>query len=402
MTANITTQVNRPYLPESGGGISCEIDVDPGDLDQVSRRHIALCVDASGSMDNRGKVQQVRDATNLVFGLLNDDDYLSIVTFDTDVEVVMEATRWGDVDRDDAEKRVERIIARGGTDVYAGLTEAKRTLEEIEAGPGVAKRVLLLSDGRDTSRTATEFGPLAAEVAEEGISIYSAGIGTHYDKDVIRTLGESSQGRWVHVDSPGDIRSFFGDVVEEASTVVANNPRLLIEPTEQVEIAEVYRRLPQVQAVDPTYEDDDVVVGLPDLVENEAQTITLKMDAPGGEVGSSRVLASVTLDAGGPLANAEVTIEYSDDPAELARQNDDVFIAHRDTVIRSEIARADDQEALAAVEDLIEETEVIAGGDTEVTADLKDTVTRIEQGSEEEVREVQEKTTVIHEDDRFE
>jgi Ca-activated chloride channel family protein len=164
----------------------------------------------------------------------------------------------------------------------------------------------------------------------------------------------------------------------------------------------VYRRLPQVQAVDPTYEDDVVVVGLPDLVENEAQTITLKMDAPGGEVDTSRMLASVTLDAGGPLAEADVTIDYSDDPEKLAQQNDDVFIAHRDTVIRSEIARADDQEALADVEDLIEETEVIAGGDTEVTADLKDTVTRIEQGSEEEVREVQEKTTVIHEDDRFE
>lgn len=402
MTAEISATVNRPNLPEEGGGISCEVVVDPGEIDQPAKRHLAICVDTSGSMDMRDKIDQVQDATNLVYGLLNDDDYLSIVSFDTDVEVILEATRWGDIGRDEAERRVDRLEARGGTDIYSGLEAAWDTLGEIGTGPDISRRVLLLSDGRDTSFEAPEFEPLANDIAADGISIYSAGIGVDYDKDVIRTLGEQSQGRWVHVTKPTDIRSFFGDVVQEASTVVANNPRLVIEPIAPgVEIAEIYRRKPQVQRVEPEYDDGDVIVGLPDLQENEEQRVVMKLDAPGGDVGSQRLLANFGLEAGSRSASTQLSVEYTDDEGRLAEQNTDVFLAHRDTVIRSGLARADEDEELAEVKELIDETEIIAG-ETQVVTDLRQDVTKIEEGDEEQTRRIQEQTTVVYEDERFE
>ena len=402
MTAEISATVNRPNVPESGGGISCEVVVDPGESDQPAERHIAICVDTSGSMDMRNKIDQVRDAANLVFGLLNEEDYLSIVSFDTDVDVILEATRWGDIGRAEAERRVDRLEARGGTDIYAGLEAAWGTLGELGDGPDIAKRILLLSDGRDTSFEANEFEPLAHSIAEDGISIYSAGIGVDYDKNVIRTLGEQSQGRWVHVMNPADIRSFFGDVVQEASTVVANNPRLVIEPVAPgTEIAEVYRRKPQVQRVDPEYEDGNVIIGLPDLQEEEKQQIVMKIDAPGGEVGKQRLIANVGLEAGSRSASTQLAVRYSDDEAELAEQNRDVFLAHRDTVIRSDLARADEEEDLEEVKSLIDETEIITG-ETQVVTELRHDVTRIEEGDEEQTRRIQEQTTVVYEDERFE
>jgi Ca-activated chloride channel family protein len=353
-------------------------------------------------MDNKDKMAQVRDATNLVFGLLNENDYLSIVTFDTDARVVMEATRWGDVNRNDAEEKVERMQPRGGTDIYAGLESAKATLAGLGDDEDVAKRILLLSDGRDTDRRAPDFEPLARDVADRGISIYSAGIGIDYDPDTIRVLGEQSQGKWTHVETPADIRSFFGDVVQEASTVVANNPELVVEPVQGVEVAEVYRREPQVQEVDLEYDDDDhVVVGLPDLQSAEEQRIVMKLDVPGADVGETRKVASVGLEAGGRSTSTDIAVNYTDDPEELAVQHDDVYLAHRDTVIRSELARADGDDDLEDVEDLIDETEIVAG-DAEVADDLRDAVTKIEQGDESQTRKIQEQTTIIHDDERFE
>ncbi|PSP75039.1 hypothetical protein BRC81_16255 [Halobacteriales archaeon QS_1_68_20] len=402
MTAEISATVNRPNLPEEGGGISCEVVVDPGEIDQPAERHVAICVDTSGSMDMRDKIDQVRDAANLVFGLLNEDDYLSIVSFDTDVDTILEATRWGDIGRTDAERRVGRLEARGGTDIYAGLETAWESISDIGGGEDVAKRILLLSDGRDTSFEAKEFEPLAKSIAEDGISVYSAGIGVDYDKDTIRTLGEQSQGRWVHVTKPTDIRSFFGDVVQEASTVVANNPQLVIEPVAPgTEIAEVYRRTPQVQRVDPEYRDGDVIVGLPDLQEQEEQRVVMKLDAPGGEVGNRQLLANLGIEAGSRSASTQLAVEYTDDEEKLAEQNRDVFLAHRDTVIRSDLAHADEDEELEEVKDLIDETEIIAG-DTQVVTDLKEDVTKIEEGDEEQTRRIQEQTTVVYEDERFE
>ncbi|EMA46208.1 vWA domain-containing protein [Halobiforma nitratireducens] len=399
MTTTISQTVNRPYVPEQGGGISCEFVIEPEGSDETAERHISMCVDSSGSM-GYGKMRQVRDAAELVFGLLNDDDYLSIVTFDNEVEVVMDATRWGDIDREEVQERLDAVDTRGGTDIYAGVETAKKTLRELPEGNQISKRILLLSDGRDLNRKSPEFEPLAKAVADGGISIYSAGIGTNYDQDIIRTLGEHSQGRWTHVDKPVDIRSFFGDVVEEASTVVANNPRLVIDPIPGCEIAEAYRRRPQVQQVDLEYDGDSVVVRLPDLQNHENQKIVLKMDAPGHDVGTTEAIADVELQGLSETVSTAVEVSYTDDEEKLAQKQSDTFLAYRDTKIRSQLAQADSEDDLEEVKELIDETEIITE-DTSVVDDLRQDVTRIEGGDEEKVRKVQENTTVVYDGSRF-
>ncbi|AFZ73275.1 vWA domain-containing protein [Natronobacterium gregoryi] len=395
----ISQTINRPYVPERGGGISCEFVIEPEESDETAERHISLCVDSSGSM-GYGKMRQVRDAAGLVFGLLNDDDYMSIVTFDNDVDVVLDATRWGDIEREEAQERLDAVETRGGTDIYAGVETAKKTLSELPEGDQISKRILLLSDGRDLKRKFTEFEPLAKAVADGGISVYSAGIGTNYDQDIIRTLGEHSQGRWTHVDQPIDIRSFFGDVVEEASTVIANNPRLVIDPAPGCEIAEAYRRRPQVQQVDLEYDADSVIVRLPDLQDREQQKVVLKMDAPGNDLGTTESVADVELQGVSETVSTSVDVSYTDDEEKLAQQETDAFLAYQDTKIRSRLAQADSEDELEEVKELIDQTEVITE-ETSIVTDLRQDVTRIEGGDEEKVRKVQENTTVVYDDGRF-
>ncbi|WP_049907425.1 vWA domain-containing protein [Halovivax asiaticus] len=400
MPTQLSTKVNRPYLPEDGGGVTCELLIEPDAQDQPAQRHIALCVDSSGSMAY-SKMDQVQDATKLVFGLLNDDDYLSIITFDNEVDVIMDATRWGDIEREEAEERLENIETGGGTDIYAGLEEARKSLVELDGSEDISKRILLLSDGRDLRAKPPDFEPLAKAIATAGISVYSAGIGTNYGKEVIRTVGEHSQGRWAHVEKPTDIRSFFGDVVQEASTVLANNPELVIDPIEGCEVGMAFRRLPQVQQIDLEYEEDgSVVVGLPDLQDRERQEIVLKMDAPPGTVGDEQVIADVELDSEAVDASTALSVTYSDDAQELSQHETEVTLAYHDTDLRTRIAHADSPGELEEVREKIDETEVITG-ETEIADVLRENVTRIEQGDESEARKVQENTTVVFDDSQF-
>ena len=391
----ITANVNRPYLPEDGGGITCELSIEADALDGRTERHIALCVDSSGSMAYNEKMSQVRDATKLVFGLLNDNDYLSIVAFDSEVEVVMEPTRWGSMERSEAERLLETIEADGGTDMYAGLETANDLLVELDGDEGISKRILLLSDGRDLRAKAPDFEPLAKEIADAGISVYSAGLGNKYDKDIIRTVGEHSQGRWAHVTKPTDIRSFFGDVVQEASTVVANNPQLILEPVEGCEIGQAFRRLPQVQQVDLEYSGDAVIVGLPDLQDREEQQVVLKMDAPPRDVGRTHSLVAVELDAGGQSVPVDVSVGYTDDEEKLAQHNSAITLAYYDTDLRTRIARANSSSDLDEVKSLIDETEIITG-EKGIADALRENVTRIERSDEDEVRRIQEDATVVY------
>jgi Ca-activated chloride channel family protein len=73
MTPEISTDINRPHVPPGGTKITAEVDVEPGEKESQAERHIALCIDTSGSMSG-DKIERARDGVEWVFGLLDADD----------------------------------------------------------------------------------------------------------------------------------------------------------------------------------------------------------------------------------------------------------------------------------------------------------------------------------------
>ncbi|MFB6222957.1 MAG: VWA domain-containing protein [Haloarcula sp.] len=382
MTATVVTKVNRPCVPTGGAKLTAEIEVEPGRLEEQPTRQIALCIDASGSMAGE-EIEQARAGAEWVFGLLDEDDYVSIVAFDNEVTTALAPTRWGDITRESAVDAVADISAGGGTDMYSGLLEAKASLRDLPTADKTARRVLLLSDGKDNSHDPEAFGQLAREIDSEGIRIKAAGIGSDYRKETIRTLGTVARGEWTHLDAAGDIESFFGDAVEEAGTVVAPDARLELDVADGVEVSDVYRALPQTQSVDPDWNDNTAVVPLPDLLERETQRVVLKIHAPAHDAERSVSLADVTLSAGGETTREKVTVEYTDTEEQLAKHNEQVDVDHRQTVIKTELGRGNVAEAQTQLERMTR----IHGEDTEaVQTAERETRIVMEGGREEQNR----------------
>jgi len=384
MTANVVTDVNRPYIPAGGAKLTAEIEVDPGQQERTPTRQIALCIDSSGSMAGE-EIDRARSGAEWVFGLLNDDDYVSIVAFDTEVTVVLEATRWGDISREDAVDHVADIAAGGGTDMYRGLAAAADTLRELPEGETTARRVLLLSDGKDNTHDPPEFETLAREIDSAGIRIKSAGIGEDYRSETIRKLGSVARGDWTHLQASGDIEQFFGDAVEEAGSVVAPDAELELDVADGVEVSEVYRALPQTQEARPEWNNNRAIIKLPDLLDRETQRVVLKIHAPARPLGEFR-LADVTLSAGGETATDSITVEYTDDEEKLSQHNEDVDVDHRQTVIKTELGKGNVAEAQTQIEQMTR----IHGADTEaVQSAERQTQIVMEGGREEQSRATQ-------------
>jgi len=382
MTANVVTDVNRPYVPASGAKLTAEIEVEPGTQDVAPTRHIALCIDSSGSMYEGGNMDRARGGAEWVFGLLDDDDYVSIVAFDTEIDVVLEATRWGDISRDEAVSHVQDIQAGGGTDMYQGLQAAADTLRELPASANTARRVLLLSDGKDNTHDPPEFETLAREIDSSGIRIKSAGIGDDYRQETIRKLGSVARGDWTHLQASGDIEQFFGDAVEEAGSVVAPDAEIELNVADGVEVSEVYRALPQTQEVTPEWRSNTAIIKLPDLLDRETQRVVLKLQAPARPLGEHR-LADITLTAAGATATDSLTVEYTDDEELLQQHNEDIDVDHRQTVIKTELGKGNVAEAQTQIEQMTR----IHGAETEaVKSAERQTEIVMEGGREEQSR----------------
>jgi Ca-activated chloride channel family protein len=381
MTANVVTDVNRPYIPAGGAKLTAEIEVEPGQLEQRPTRQIALCIDSSGSMAG-DEIDRARAGAEWVFGLLEDDDYVSVVDFDDEAEVWLDATRWGDISRDDAVDRVQDIRAGGGTDMYSGLEKAGETLSQLPEDENTVRRILLLSDGKDNTHDPPEFESLARKIDSDGVRIMSAGIGEDYRSETIRKLGSVARGQWTHLQASGDIETFFGDAVEAAGSVVAPDAELELDVADGVEVSEVYRALPQTQSVNPEWEDNSAIIRLPDLLDRETQRVVLKIHAPPRPLGEVR-LASVTLRAAGETATGGITVEYTDDEELLSEHNEGVDVDHRQTVIQTELGRGNVAEAQTQIEQMTR----IHGSDTEaVESAQRQTEIVMEGGREEQSR----------------
>ena len=381
MTANVVTDVNRPYIPAGGAKLTAEIEVEPGQLEQRPTRQIALCIDSSGSMAG-DEIDRARAGAEWVFGLLEDDDYVSVVDFDDEAEVWLDATRWCDISRDDAVDRVQDIRAGGGTDMYSGLEKAGETLSQLPEDENTVRRILLLSDGKDNTHDPPEFESLARKIDSDGVRIMSAGIGEDYRSETIRKLGSVARGQWTHLQASGDIETFFGDAVEAAGSVVAPDAELELDVADGVEVSEVYRALPQTQSVNPEWEDNSAIIRLPDLLDRETQRVVLKIHAPPRPLGEVR-LASVTLRAAGETATGGITVEYTDDEELLSEHNEGVDVDHRQTVIQTELGRGNVAEAQTQIEQMTR----IHGSDTEaVESAQRQTEIVMEGGREEQSR----------------
>ncbi|MEF8782838.1 MAG: VWA domain-containing protein [Haloarculaceae archaeon] len=390
----LTAEVDRTTVAAGGSSVTASVRIQPGMTDSDVERHIALCIDKSGSMAGE-KIEQVREGLRWTFGYLDDGDHLSIVAFDDEVTVLLPSTRWGDIGLDEAEAIVEDLEPGGGTNIRQALETAHETLADLSAGDDVGRRILLLSDGRDESTTTETFADLAGRMRrEDGISVPAAGIGDFYDEASIRAIGTASDAEWVHLSRAEDIKNFFGRKVETLRTIVAPSPNLEITLPEGATVDEVLLRQPQVR--DANYErvGDTIRVFLPDLLEFEAQEVLFTLHTPPREVGQRFTLADLVLNTRNETTTTAIEVESTAETAGMETQIESQEVALRqvETMVRKAASEGDLERAETIVEQATGEADPQSGpgADAQETRIRDDVATSPDASSQEEGADAQE------------
>ena len=103
-----------------------------------------VVLDMSRSMELLGKMQRAKAAAKHLVGLLNDEDYVCIVGFYGDVQIVQAPVSV--VRKDEVLKKIDEMQAYQGTLIGLGLRDAFRLMKNL---PYSEKQVMLISDGLD-------------------------------------------------------------------------------------------------------------------------------------------------------------------------------------------------------------------------------------------------------------
>jgi len=95
-------------------------------LDNESDRtpaNIAIVLDKSGSMAGE-KLESAKQAARMAVNLLNENDIISIISYDSTVNVLVPATKVSD--KKAINRAIDRMRSNGKTALFAGVSKARR------------------------------------------------------------------------------------------------------------------------------------------------------------------------------------------------------------------------------------------------------------------------------------
>ena len=170
--------------------------------------HLCLLLDVSASMDEEGRLENVKHSLHHLLGLLTPTDRLSLVTFSRGATTVLRQAFLTDVEA--LRVTLSCIRSESNTNLGAGLMEARQSLFR-DSG---SQCVLLLTDGFATSGEMNADALLAlAQPLTESSVLHVIGYGEGHQADLLTRMATVGGGSYHVVCNKEDVAVVIGDVV---------------------------------------------------------------------------------------------------------------------------------------------------------------------------------------------
>jgi Ca-activated chloride channel family protein len=169
---------------------------------------LAIVIDRSGSMGTDNMMAAL-DCTRDLVNRLHDEDEVSVVSYDTQVEVEMELMSAREA-KQYIVSSLAHIHARGGTDLHSGWLKGVEMLAHRSNGNRMC-RVMLLSDGQ-ANNGETNVDTISSQVARmaaAGITTSTVGIGVGFNEMLMTSMAIAGQGTAMYGDSAQDLAEPF-------------------------------------------------------------------------------------------------------------------------------------------------------------------------------------------------
>ena len=167
---------------------------------------LVLVLDRSGSMQGP-KLEAAKESARVTTEVLSPDDYISVVVFDSEANVLVPPQRAGN--RMAISNKISTLQAGGGTNIYPGLRDAFEILQNVNAK---VKHVILMTDGEAPTDGLAE---LVQDMRASRITVSAVGV-QGADRNMLQMIAENGDGRLYMVEDIGSLPKIFMKETQEA------------------------------------------------------------------------------------------------------------------------------------------------------------------------------------------
>lgn len=231
--------------------------------------NISVVIDRSGSMSG-DKLNYVKKATSFIVDNLNKNDRMSIIQYDTRVDVV--AASANVKDKRKLHQKINDIHAGGSTNLSGGMQEGYSQVRSTKE-EGFVNRTLLLSDG--LANAGITDPKSLQQIAQNnfrnhGVGLSTFGVGEGFNEELMTSLAEYGGANYYFIASPDEIPQIFAQELQGLLSVVAQNTKLSIDfPSAYLSCEQVYGYLHETSG-------DRITINFNDVFSEEEKAIVIK------------------------------------------------------------------------------------------------------------------------------
>ena len=196
-------------------------------------------VDISGSMSwSTNKFELVKESLKYLVNLMNEDDNLALVTFDSQSYIVNELTKMTSENKTVLLKNIDNLRAIGGTNIYQGLEKALSLITHDYSNGERMASMILLSDGADNySGADTRFTKLISDTGKNkyAFTLHAFGYGDDHDEQLLTRIAEIRDSSYFPISQLIDVQEAYLKIYGSLSTVCQINTILIIESNYKIE-----------------------------------------------------------------------------------------------------------------------------------------------------------------------
>ncbi|MCP4174075.1 MAG: VWA domain-containing protein [Fuerstiella sp.] len=248
--------------------------------------NLAIVMDKSGSMQGE-KIKRAREAAIDAIKLLSPDDIVSIITYDSTVNVLVPSTKL--TDKQAVITAINGIASGGNTALFAGVSKGAAEVRKFLDRERV-NRVILLSDGLANVGPSSpgELGSLGKSLIKENISVSTLGLGLGYNEDLMVQLAGASGGNHLFIEDASELVDIFRREFDDVLSVVAQEVDVRISIPKGI-------RPVRVLGNDADINGQDIVTRLAQIYSEQDKYVIVEVELAAAETGSNLKLATVSV-----------------------------------------------------------------------------------------------------------
>jgi Ca-activated chloride channel family protein len=242
----------------------------PGPSRPRPQSTLEVVLDRSGSMSGN-RLDGAKAALTSLIDRLDPEDNFGLVTFDSHVDVVVQAGPL--TDKPAVKRAISDVQARGNTDLSSGYLRGLQEAERVAGAAGAT--VLLVSDGHANAGVTDPdtLGGIATKAHAKNITTSTLGYGLGYDERIMSAIARGGSGNEHFAEEPDTAGALIAGEVEGLLSQTAQAASLAIRVSPQVRAVKVINDL-------PTSGGDVLVAELGSFYSGETRKLVLVFEIP--------------------------------------------------------------------------------------------------------------------------